>query len=87
MSGYFVVADTQVFLDVARTCEPAVAPKASDGMRASWFDCNRSREGSFLQLRISQIDPVNRSRWYARMRVLDSVTRCSQYTTTESRRS
>jgi hypothetical protein len=82
MSGYFVVADTQVFLDVARTCEPAAAPKASDGMRASWFDCNRTREGGFLQLRISEVDPVNRSRWYARMRVPDTVTRCTQYTTT-----
>jgi hypothetical protein len=81
MSGHFVLADTQVFLDVAGRCEPAAAPKASDAMRASWFDCNRTREGGFLQLRISQVDPVNRSRWYARMRVLDVVTRCTQYTT------
>jgi len=30
-------------------------------------------------MRISEIDPVNRSRWYARMRVQDTVVRCTRY--------
>lgn len=81
MEGQFVVADTQVFLYVDRACEPVEAPKSSEGMRAAWFQCGGSIGGTFLQLRISKVDPVNRSRWYARMRVPDEVVRCTQYTT------
>jgi hypothetical protein len=81
MEGQFVVADTQVFLYVERACEPVDAPKSSEGMRAAWFQCGGSLGGTFLQLRISKVDPVNRSRWYARMRVPDTVERCTQYTT------
>jgi len=81
MDGRFVVADTQVFLYVDRSCTLTDAPKSSDGMRATWFQCGGSIGGSFIQLRISRVDPVNRSRWYARMRVPDTVERCTQYTT------
>jgi hypothetical protein len=80
MEGRFVIADTQVFLYVDARCEFADAPESSEGMRATWFDCNRTREGAFLQLRISQVDPVNKSRWHARRRELDTVTRCAVYT-------
>jgi hypothetical protein len=80
MEGRFVIADTQVFLYTNSRCELADAPEQSGGMRATWFDCNRTRDGAVLQLRISQVDPVNRSRWYARMRVLDVITRCNVYT-------
>ena len=81
MDGRFVVADTQVFLYVDRRCTLTDAPKSSEGMRATWFQCGGSIGGSFIQLRISRVDPVNRSRWYARMRVPDTVERCTQYTT------
>jgi hypothetical protein len=80
MDGRFVVADTQVFLHVDRACAVTDAPKSSEGMRATWFQCGGSIGGSFIQLRISRVDPVNRSRWYARMRVADTVNRCMQYT-------
>ena len=81
MDGRFVVADTQVFLHVDRQCTLTDAPRSSEGMRATWFQCGGSIGGSFIQLRISRVDPVNRSRWYARMRVPDTVERCTQYTT------
>ena len=81
MEGQFVVADTQVFLHVDRSCTLTDAPRSSEGMRATWFQCGGSIGGSFIQLRISNVDPVNRSRWYARMRVPDTVERCTQYTT------
>ena len=81
MDGRFVVADTQVFLHVDRACTLTDAPRSSEGMRATWFQCGGSIGGSFIQLRISSVDPVNRSRWYARMLVADTVNRCMQYTT------
>lgn len=80
MDGRFVVADTQVFLYVDRPCTLTDAPRSSEGLRATWFQCGGSIGGSFIQLRISSVDPVNRSRWYARMRVADTVNRCMQYT-------
>ena len=82
MQGDFVVADSQVFLYADGSCEPAAnAPKASDDMRAAWFDCRKTRDGAFLQLRISQTDPVYKSRWHARMQVNDIVDRCTTYNT------
>ena len=82
MQGNFVVADSQVFLYADGSCEPAAnTPKASDDMRAAWFDCRKTRDGAFLQLRVSQTDPVNKSRWHARMQVNDIVDRCMTYNT------
>lgn len=80
MTGRFVLADTLVYLDADADCQFADAPKSSDGLRSTWYDCNRTRDGAFLQLRISQVDPVKKSLWYARMRVPDTETRCTQYT-------
>lgn len=79
MSGRFVIADTQVFLDTDYECVFADAPKSSDGLRSTWYDCNRTPDGAFLQLRISQVDPVKKSLWYARYRVADTRRRCTVY--------
>ena len=77
LTGRFVVADTQVFLEVDADCEFVESPNSSDGMRSTWYECNRTAEGGFLQLRISQVDPVKKSFWYARIRVSDRETRCA----------
>jgi hypothetical protein len=81
MEGRFVIADTQVFLYTNANCELADTPRTSDGQRATWFDCNRTREGGVFQLRISQTDPINKSLWYSRSRELNTVTRCIIYST------
>jgi len=80
LTGRFVVADTQVFLEVDSDCEFVDAPTASGEMRSSWYECDRTAEGAFFQLRISQVDPVKKSLWYARIRVPDTKTVCPRYT-------
>src|SRR5688572_28198184 len=42
MTGRFVLADTMVYLDADAECEFADAPRSSDGMRSTWYDCNRT---------------------------------------------
>ena len=79
LTGRFVVADTQVFLEVDSDCEFVESPNSLDGMRSSWYECDRTAEGGFLQLRISQVDPVKKSFWYARIRVRDRKTVCPRY--------
>lgn len=81
MEGQFLVAYSQVHVLAPRSCVPIDGPKASDEMRASWFECwgGKSRSESSLRLRFSEIDPIRQSRWYARMRVQDTVIRCTRY--------
>ena len=83
MEGQFVVAYSQAYLLAPRRCVPIEGPKSSEAMRAAWFECTsgaHARPGdAFLRLRISEIDPINMSRWYARMRVQDTVIRCTRY--------
>ena len=83
MDGQFLVAYSQVYLLAPRRCVPVEGPKSSGEMRAAWFECwgagQNARSEASLRLRISEIDPVNRSRWYARMRVQDTVVRCTRY--------
>lgn len=83
MEGTFLVAYSQVHLLTPRRCLPIEGPKSSSEMRAAWFECwgaNHKRSEPSLRLRFSEIDPINHSRWYARMRVQDTVIRCTQYT-------
>ena len=84
MEGKFIVAYSQVHMLEPRRCVPVDGPKSSDGLRASWFECSggnqRQRGESSLRLRISEVDPINLSRWYAHMRVPDTVSRCTRYT-------
>lgn len=83
MEGQFVVAYSQAYLLAPRQCVPIEGPKSSEEMRAAWFECwgagPHKRSEASLKLRISEIDPVTRSRWYARMRVQDTVIRCTRY--------
>ena len=83
LEGQFLVAYSQVYLLAPRSCKPVEGPKSSEEMRAAWFECGgasqQARSEASLRLRISEIDPVNRSRWYARMRVQDTVVRCIRY--------
>jgi hypothetical protein len=79
MEGRFVIADSQVFLDGEDRCELVDVSKTSDD-QAKWFDCFRTQTGSFLQLRISLVDPVRKSIWHSRIRVRDTVLPCKQYT-------
>ena len=81
MEGQLLVAYSQAHVLAPRRCVPIDGPKSSDEMRSSWFECwgaTSSSEPS-LRLRFSEIDPINRSRWYARMRVQDTVVRCTRY--------
>ena len=80
LTGRFVVADTQVFLEVDSDCEFTGAPDSPDGMRSTWYECDRTAEGVLFQLRIDQVDPVKKSLWYARIRVPDRKTVCPRYT-------
>lgn len=83
MEGTFLVAYSEVHLLTPRNCVPIEGPKSSAEMRAAWFECwgaNQKRPEPSLRLRFSEIDPINHSRWYARMRVQDTVVRCTQYT-------
>ena len=85
MEGQFVVAYSQVYVLAPRRCVPVDGPKSSDEMRASWFECSgnqKQRGESSLRLRISEVDPINLSRWYAHMYVPDTVSRCTRYTAT-----
>jgi hypothetical protein len=83
MEGQFVVAYSRVYLVAPRRCVPIEGPKSSEAMRAAWFECRGAGQGArseaSLKLRISEIDPMTRSRWYARMRVQDTVIRCTRY--------
>jgi hypothetical protein len=79
LTGRFVVADTQVFLEVDSDCEFVESPNSTDGMRSTWYECDRTAEGAFFQLRISQVDPLKKSFWYARIRVPDRRTVCPRY--------
>ena len=85
VEGTFLVAYSEVHLLTPRRCVPIDGPKSSEGMRAAWFECwgasQKSPEPS-LRLRFSEIDPINQSRWYARMRVQDTVVRCTRYEAT-----
>ena len=79
-----MVVHSEVYLLEPRNCVPIEGPKSSTEMKSAWFECwggTRPSERS-LRLRFSEIDPVNHSRWYARMRVADTVYRCTQYQTT-----
>lgn len=84
MEGQFLVAYSRVYLLAPRHCKPIEGPKSSGDMRAAWFECwgasPKTPSAASLRLRISEVDPVNRSRWYARMRVQDTVVRCTRYT-------
>ena len=85
VEGTFLVAYSEVHLLTPSNCKPIEGPKSSDAMRAAWFECwgaNQKRPEPFLRLRFSEIDPINQSRWYARMRVQDTVLRCTRYQTT-----
>jgi hypothetical protein len=83
MEGQFLVAYSRVYLITPKRCVPIEGPRASDEMRAAWFECNaRGQAGpgdASLRLRISEIDPVNHSRWYQRTTVMDTVLRCTRY--------
>jgi hypothetical protein len=82
VEGTFLVAYSQVHVLTPRNCVPIDGPKSSDGMRAAWFECwgaNQKRPEPSLRLRFSEIDPIDQSRWYARMRVQDTVVRCTRY--------
>jgi hypothetical protein len=83
MEGQLIVAYSEVHLLSPRNCRPIEGPKSSDELRASWFECRGGRPSSeSLRLRFSQVDPINRSRWYARMQVADTVRRCTSYNAT-----
>jgi hypothetical protein len=83
LEGRFMVVHSQVHLLAPRRCVPIEGPKSSAELRAAWFECwgagQQARSAASLRLRISEIDPMNRSRWYARMRVQDTVVRCTRY--------
>ena len=79
MEGTFLVAYSEVHVLTPRNCVPIEGPRASDAMRAAWFECWGGGAESSLRLRFSEVDPVNQSRWYARMRVQDTVVRCTRY--------
>lgn len=83
MEGQFVVAYSQVYLLAPRHWVPVEGPKSSESMRAAWFECwgagRSARSEASLKLRIGEIDPITRSRWYARMRVQDTAIRCTRY--------
>jgi hypothetical protein len=84
MEGTFLVAYAQVHLLTPRRCLPIEGLRSSPEMRAAWFECsgaNQKRPEPSLRLRFSEIDPLNQSRWYARMRVQDTVTRCTKFNT------
>lgn len=87
LEGQFIVAYSKAYLLSPKHCVPTEGPEASEEMRAAWYECwgqqgRSTREASSLRLRISEVDPINRSRWYARMRVPDTVVRCTRYMTT-----
>lgn len=81
MAGQFIVAYGEVHLLSPRHCMKTQGPKSSGNLRAAWFECWGARRPSeqSLQLRLSEIDPINRSRFFARMRVVDTVLRCTRY--------
>jgi hypothetical protein len=83
MEGQFIVAYGEVHLLSPSSCRKIEGPKTSDGLRAAWFECWGGRRPSdpSLQLRFSEIDPINRSRFFVRMRVMDTVRRCTAYNT------
>lgn len=84
LEGRFIVVHSEAHMLEPRRCVPIEGPEASPEMRAAWFECwgsSRPSEAS-LRLRISEVDPITQSRWYARMRVADTVYRCQRYTST-----
>jgi hypothetical protein len=86
LEGQLVVAHSRVYLIEPKRCVPIDGPKSSEEMRSSWYECvsgAQARPGEgYLRLRFSEVDLLNRSRWYARMRVPDTVLRCTRYQTT-----
>lgn len=86
MEGQLVVAYSKVYLIEPARCVQIDGPRSSDEMRSAWFECAaggqaRPSEG-FLRLRFSEVDLINRSRWYQRTQVSDTVLRCTSYRTT-----
>ena len=82
LEGQFLVAQSKAYMMSPRHCVPIEGPKSSDALRASWFECQGgkdTRSSASLRLRISEVDPVNQSRWYQRIAVRDIVERCTAW--------
>lgn len=80
-SGQFVIADSQVLWS-SPACEEEPAPEGSAGHQEAWFDCGRPSSRERLQFRINRTDPINESRWYGDVRILERVRTCSRYAAT-----
>lgn len=82
MEGRLMVSHSKAYLMEPRRCVPIEGPKASDQLRASWFECVAGSQGrpsgASLKLRISEVDPINMSRWYQRTLKLDTLGRCNR---------
>ena len=82
MDGRFMVSHSKAYLMEPRRCVPIEGPKSSDELRASWFECVAGSQGrpsgASLRLRISEVDPINMSRWYQRTLKLDTLGRCNR---------
>ncbi len=83
MEGQFIVAYGEVYLLSPRHCVKIEGPKSSANLRAAWFECSgaTSPSGPSLQLRFSEIDPINHSRFFSRSRERNIVQRCTRYNT------
>jgi hypothetical protein len=83
MGGRILISHEAAYMMEPRRCVPIEGPKSSDELRASWFECVagiKPRPSSpSLRLRISAVDPMSQSRWYQRLRVLDTLEKCTQY--------
>jgi hypothetical protein len=83
MEGRFLVTYAKAYMIEPRRCVPIEGPKSSDALRASWFECVAGSQGrpsgASLRLRISEVDPVNLSRWYQQTTALDTVERCTAW--------
>jgi hypothetical protein len=76
-SGHFVIADSQI-VSFSRACEVVDPPRASAGNAEAWFRCAMGfRE--YVELRFNLTDPINRSRWYANLRIVEPVPACARY--------
>lgn len=82
MEGRIMISHSTAYLMEPRRCVPIEGPKASAELRASWFECVAGSQGrpsgASLRLRISEVDPINRSRWYQRTLKLDTLGWCNQ---------
>lgn len=83
MEGQFIVAYGEVHLLSPQRCVKIQGPKSSESQRAAWFECRGAKRAGdpSLQLRFSEIDPINRSRFFSRTRELQTVRRCTLYNT------